>query len=409
MGGASRRGGGRRRLTVTVATIGIVLGGLALLPVPAFAATGSGGGATGCDHTSYGRVDVGTSMTEITNGGGVSCQMPVPGSHVSAPGGDPPHLEGPPPADGTPCTMRALQPVSLSIAGVDITAAWHDPDGQAAGDIWDDTKYADIYVPGRMHLYGHQSGTHDILVPYQYQNGTYKDGRCQGGKWVEVQSPTSSTQCEERSDSLYIPQGSCAIGPTHLPAPVIDPTQPPPDVLSLMGQIQAQIAYGQVHSRPDNIGPVQGLVNLPTFFWMTGIDGNLHRQFEIVSPGPADGSGRRIVYQYVIDVRLNGITWNFGDGTTATSQGPGSEAQPAVSHSYSTISQRGCRACGSTGLGTAYRVSAAAHYGIEANVVWNNGAGDHSEAVPGATRTFDAPPQLEDLFVGQIEGVPGTT
>lgn len=408
MGGAmkwSRRWG---RLVIP-----LLVAALCMLPLPALAAQGSGGGATGCDQTSYGKVDVGASMTEITAGGSVTCQMPVPGNHVAPGQGTPAYIEpGPPPADGTPCTMRALQPVTLNVgSATDVQATWTSPDGQQpAWDGWDDTKYVDIYLPGRMHLYGHQSGTSDILVPYQYQGGKYKAGQCQGGKWVEVETPTSNTACPERGDSLYIPQGSCAIGVTHLPTPVIDPVaQPPGFVLdTIRNQIQAPLGNGQVHSSPGNQGPVQGVVNVPTRFWMTGIDPNLNRRFEIVSPAPADGSGRRIVYQYVVDVQLNGITWTFDDGQIGSSHGPGSAAQWAIEHSYHTISQRGCKTCGGNGRGTAYHVAAVAHYGIAVSVVWNDGAGDHSQPVPGLTQNFDTPPAAEDLFVGQVEGVPGT-
>ena len=402
---------GVRKRRWALALVPVLAAALWALPFSASAAT-TPGGATGCDQTSYGRVDVGTSVTDITARGQVTCQMPVPG-HTVAPGqGSPPQLQGPPPPDGSPCEMRALQPVTLTVTGTDIEANWSDPAGNKAWDGWDDTQYVSIYQPGFMHLYAHESGTYDVLVSYDYK-GTYKNGRCQGSNWVEVESPTSDTPCPERGDSHYIPQGSCAIGQQHLPTPVIDPTTQPPGlvVTTVDGLINQQYDNGQVHSSPNNQGAVQGLVNVPTRFWVEGLPADTDRRFEIVSPGPPDAGGRRIVYQYVIEITLNGIDWKFGDGQGGSSQGPGSAATPAVEHPYDTISERGCTrgACGTNGGRTAYHVTATAHYGVTATVVWNDGATGHDEPVPGLNRTYDVPIGAEDLFVGQLEGIPATS
>lgn len=393
------------------AIVPALMAALWLLPAPASAATHPGG-ASGCDQTSYGRVDVGPSVTDISAGGQVTCQMPVPAGSVAPAQGSPPTLQGPPPPDGSPCTMRALQPVNLAVgSATDIQARWTTPDNQGAWDGWDDTKYVDIYLPGRMHLYGHESGTTDILVPYFYK-GTYRAGQCQGGKWVEVESPTSETPCPERGDSLYIPQGSCAIGEQHLPTPVIDPVAQPAGIVitTIDGLINQQYNNGQIHSSPNNQGPIQGLVNVPTRFWVEGLPQDTDRRFLIVSPGPADASGRRIVYQYVIEILFNGIDWQFGDGAGLHTSTAGSAGAPAVTHPYDTISERGCSrgACGTNGGRTAYHVTATAHYGVSATVVWNDGAAEHSQPVPGLNRTYDVPVGPEDLFVGQLEGIPGT-
>src|SRR5262249_61946323 len=105
--------------------------------------------------------------------------------------------------------------------------------------------------------------------------------------------------------------------PRRAPAPRPDPCTPPqphilappaspppavgPYVASVVRDIIAQA--GSLHSMPSP----NGLVNLPTCFWIEGIGVPDERDFTLVLPGPPDPSNRRIYYTYLIRVIFSRI------------------------------------------------------------------------------------------------------
>jgi hypothetical protein len=344
-------------------------------------------------------------IVPVSGGGGVTCYQPIPSGHLPGPGAVT-SSKGGAPVDGQPCEMYVQEPVTLDTNGNMIHASYPQPDqGYPGQDLWDSTSQSlgpDQLMPEPNHLVGDgdMAGVHDVLVPFTYFKGTYLHGQCQGGHWMNVEATDPEMVCQ-----LYNPNsalGVCSVTQTHLPANT--PPQPGGDVIGLLGQIQTNVNGGTIHSRPNNVGTVQGLVNLETNFWIEGESIAQQQQFLIVAPGPGVG-GRAIIYQYLVTISLQSVSWNFADGTVDPS---GIAGQPwpgqTENHTYRQISDTGCQQCGPNG---SYHVTATLNYGLNVTAIWTIGDGaTYTQQMTGLSRNFTAVANPEDLKVGQIEGVP---
>ena len=67
-----------------------------------------------------------------------------------------------------------------------------------------------------------------------------------------------------------------------------------------------------------------GLTQLPTWFWLTGINGPVNATVTIRG------------YRVVTTAHPEAYYWSFGDGTRAVSSSPGSDAVPSTTHTYTT-------------------------------------------------------------------------
>jgi hypothetical protein len=148
--------------------------------------------------------------------------------------------------------------------------------------------------------------------------------------------------------------------------PPVEPTWGPPTLQQAMAS--AGVSAGQVQaSAPDNY-----VVFAPTTFWISP-----QPQGPDVPPvvinvmGDPDADGESIVFTYYLDVAPSDtINWDFGDGTTGTSQAEGSgPGEAGVTHYYKQISGEGSvPAAGPT-------VTATQDVTVTAFVAWVDGIG----------------------------------
>jgi hypothetical protein len=166
------------------------------------------------------------------------------------------------------------------------------------------------------------------------------------------------------------------------------------------------INVGTIASLPDN--PNVGLVNVGTCFFVngatfTGVGG---APLPITQPAfysmnvsqPLnDGTGRFIFYAFKIEVALDSLTWNFGDGGAPDSNLPGpcaaKQAEISVSHSYQ-------------GYGT-FQVTITENFAVTVQEFWEDATGEHGPitlagVVPPIARVLGPYPKT----IVQEEGVP---
>ena len=355
-----------------------------------------------CTGTAWANVGIQANVVPITGGGGVSCFMPIPRGTTTSGGRVGPSTGGSV-QNGQPCTMHVEEPVTFVTSGSTIDATFADPtDGHIVDDRWTDTGAGTD--AGYMHYAGTHAGTQDVLVPYTYYGGTYRNGTCQGGHWMEASAIDPTGVCSQ-GQGMYQADGECVVSRTHLPQPVAAPPPPDGNLLNLLGQIARNARGGQIHSSPSNQGVLQGLVNLETRFWIDGETLQNGARFLIVVPGQPDASGRAIIFQYVVTISLQSVRWDYDDGTIDPS-GQVGDPPPRQLHTYDVISDRGCQACGPN---RTYHVTATLSYGMDVWAVWTIGDGNPQQRhLTNLSRTFPVDAIPEDLYVGQLEGVPNS-
>src|SRR5215472_1704032 len=182
--------------------------------------------------------------------------------------------------DGTPCFVVFYAPVTFQNLPAYIRATWKSPNGDSWATNIDPNSYGHLLSAA-----GVPAATNDVFALFR-QNGTFQNQQCQTvGAWVD-----------------YCQLG--APGPNPDPCILLQPHRivpadslPPsiaPYVANVVRDIKAQA--GSLHSLPSP----NGLVNLPTCFWIDGIGVPDERDFTLVLPGPPDPSNRRIYYTYLI-------------------------------------------------------------------------------------------------------------
>ena len=183
------------------------------------------------------------------------------------------------------------------------------------------------------------------------------------GKWEQTSS--GEWLCDGPRLSLTVrPVTDTDTPPSETPP--AEPSWAPPTVQQAMAS--SGVIAGQIQtSAPDNY-----VVFAPTTFWISPQPGGPDVPPTVMNVmGDPDADGESIVFTYYLDVAPSDtINWNFGDGTTGTSQaessGPG---EAGVTHYYKQISGEGSvPAAGPT-------VTAAQDVTVTAFVAWVDGIG----------------------------------
>ena len=155
------------------------------------------------------------------------------------------------------------------------------------------------------------------------------------GKWEQTSS--GEWLCDGPRLSLTVrPVTDTDTPPSETPP--AEPSWAPPTVQQAMAS--SGVIAGQIQtSAPDNY-----VVFAPTTFWISPQPGGPDVPPTVMNVmGDPDADGESIVFTYYLDVAPSDtINWNFGDGTTGTSQaessGPG---EAGVTHYYKQISGEG--------------------------------------------------------------------
>src|SRR5262249_32205723 len=189
--------------------------------------------------------------------------------------------------DGAPCYVVFYAPVTFQNLPTYIRATWKSPMGPSESAKVDPNSYGSV-----VSATGVTAATNDVFALFR-QNGTYQNQQCQASGFASYCSHLAPPAPNPAPCTLPHPP---LILPANSPAPSVAPY-----VASVVRDIKAQ--PGTLHSMPSP----NGLVNLPTCFWIEGIGVPDERDFTLVLPGPPDPSNRRIFYTYLIRVIFSRI------------------------------------------------------------------------------------------------------
>ena len=287
-------------------------------------------------------------------------------------------------ADGTVCTVLYYAPVALQDFPRYIAATWKSPGGEAAAARLDPESDGVLVSES-----GQKAPGNDIYAVYA-REGTIQADQCQpNARWVNF--------CREGAPRAT--DSACAFAQPH---PVTPATSPPPPIGPYVAQVAAGLAVGagSVASLPSP----NGLVNLPTCFWLDGVTIPDERDFRIVLPGAPDQANRRIYYTYLIRVFFGGVEWNFDDpyGNDQVAPHPACGEHPQLTaHSYQMISEKWSQ----DGF---YHVVATERYQVTVDLYWDDSYGPHHQTVdPGIPLPITvSPPGPYNQYVGQVESIP---
>jgi hypothetical protein len=287
--------------------------------------------------------------------------------------------------DGAPCQVLYYAPVKFQDFPSRIRMTWQSPSGGSGGaaDL-DPGTYAQI-----LHAAPEVGAVNDVFWVYARQ-GTYQNQQCQFvGPWQDL--------CQDIQ--LPDPNVPCILTQPHRITPAESPPPPAgPYVAKVIGDLKAKA--GTVGSLPSP----NGLVNLPTCFWIDDIAVPDERDFTMVLPGPPDGTNRRIYYTYLVRVFFAGVDWSFDDpfGNEQVRPHPACGQHPQMTaHSYQMISEK-------HSADGYYHVSATEKYQVTVDLYWDDSYGAHHQAVdPGVALPITVSPQGPyRQYVGQVEGIP---
>lgn len=287
--------------------------------------------------------------------------------------------------DGTPCQILYYAPVTFQNLPTYIHGTWKPPAG-GDGSVRIDPNSSGSVVSAA----GVLAATYDVFVLY-VQRGSSQGGQCQAsGGWQDF--------CQLGTIAMPNPD-PCILAQPHR---ITRAESPPPPVGPYIARVIAELKAqtGTMNSLPSP----NGLVNLPTCFWLDGIGVPDERDLTMVLPGPPDGSNRRIYYTYLVRIFFAGVDWNFDDpyGNDQVQPHPACGQHPQITaHSYQMISEKHSP----DGF---YHVAATEKYQVTVEIYWDDSYGPHHSAIdPGVPLPITiSPPGPYNQYVGQVEAIP---
>jgi len=286
--------------------------------------------------------------------------------------------------DGTGCQFFYYAPVTFQNLPTFIRGSWRTPTGEGQTTSIDPESDGSL-----VSATGLEAPTNDVFAVYVRQ-GTFQDQACQA-------SPRWTTFCAEG--------GSASAGDpciTSQPHPITPATSPPPAVAPFVSQVVNGLHAGAGTMR--SLPSPNGLVNLPTCFWIEGASIPDERDFTLLLQGPPDASGRSIYYTYLVRVFFAGVDWDFDDpfGNDEVQPHPACGQHPQLTaHSYPMISEK-------RNADGRYHVTASERYQVTVDRYWVDSYGPHHQPVdPGVPLPITiSPPGPYDQYVGQVEAIP---
>ncbi|HYW23114.1 MAG TPA: hypothetical protein VE953_03055 [Terriglobales bacterium] len=380
----------RRRGRATIAAaLGSLLLAAASTPV-AHASGGPGGGnADRCTPVVGGQVGV-TTPVPVAEKAAVDCPF------ASGPTGVPTGPSGPQPGPfqpGQSCWYVTYQPVKFQVgAGGSVT----EFDPNANGSLGPGLGYPKDLAPVPIV----EQENYDIYMPYRFSGKADANGNCT----VNIKSQLGCPDPVAFTNFVVAGNICWKTFPHQANGGGINPGQLTPflDTANLLQFIN----IGTLSSLPANPNP--SLVNIGTCFFLNGA------AFTALGGGPQpittpafyrmsvsqplnDGTGRFIFYVFRIELAFTGMTWDFGDNSSATDSslpGPCASvpAEIAVSHTYS-------------GYGT-FQVSITEHYDVTVDEFWEDAGGEHETQLTGIVPPITRVLGPFQKTVVQEEGVP---
>ncbi|MFN2462713.1 MAG: hypothetical protein ABR573_02275, partial [Candidatus Dormibacteria bacterium] len=313
----------------------------------------------------------------------------------------------------------AKQPASIIYGRFGPQLDWVDPDGSPQehvnGDMASGQPDANGLIPVDYAVA--VAGQNHLFVWYKNDGATYGGAhgfQCQGGQW------------RFRDVCSYMGSVPTACAQVRATGPLQSATGGPPDPAPLikaqLASISGEVNGGTVGTSPSD--PSRQYTFLPSCFWLTGSEKN--KAFELRVQDPTVGAagtpdGRAITYVYRINVGLQNVHWDYGDG--ASREGvvgtPWSPAAPDAcsnEHTYERISVRanpGTVACPaayphSSMDDACYEVRVRETYAVSVTAYWYDGAGPHAPVEMGTMSPLTLTPPSTFVRIQQIEGVPTT-
>jgi hypothetical protein len=298
--------------------------------------------------------------------------------------------------DGTPCTHDewVAATVTLSPDRSTATITYLDPrygevisrtvPGSEVGTVFD------MPAAGEQEIFFFPFGSG--LVPATFQHGVCT-GRYQ---------PSICPRLVRLDTGQPWPFPSCMV-----PEPVpIGGTISTTTIHNLAINIKQQLTRRYALGIPQSLPSTQGLVNVPSCFWLTGDTAPLDQWLKLVLIAPGANS-TSIIYTLVIHVTAPGVDWHFDDpadpnDSVAPLPAECSGTGASTAHSYRARSDNGHQA------DATFHVTATQTYSIQAWLYWIDFFGSSSAPVQlspdDSTLTLSSQPY--HLPVIQEEGVP---
>ena len=385
----------------------LVLGVLALLVGMAPGQPG-GGGSPGCvkgNRFSADSTRTPGAFIKVRSEIGVTCPTPEAGPSTSSFGPTTaPRVALP--AIGSDCVVRVDEPLQFSLTpGGQFLVFWVDPQFNGNGSDTPEPQDPSRFLSGMSaEQFFMQGGSTDFWVPYTLRGKIDASRNCVPKDPNDpIASFTSDCNfatapfpaCLVRSDDGPVDGGGLPLGAI------------PGGLAGLIAQMEQRIVPGHISSMPAQ--PAPGLVNTGTCFFVDGVniageDAVQGATFEVAVLGPPDASRRQIYYVFRLQMHLDGITWNFGDGSTEVDpqlpepcRGRASTPQTlAFSHTYRRYSDA-----------PGFPVSASESFVIDATEYWVDARATHGPQNAGrltATALPGGQPFVKTIV--QEEGVP---
>ncbi len=321
------------------------------------------------------------TLADYHAGAGIDCGRP---GNTAPYGAGSPYTASDAVPDGTPCTILYYAPVKFQNFPRYIHAAWTSPIGSAGAANIDPNSTGDVVSAA-----GATAATNDVFAVYS-RSGTYQSQQCQAndvwGDYCRLGEPGPNPD-------------PCILTQPHR---IVPADSPPPAIAPYIANVVSDLrtSAGTVHSLPSP----NGLVNLPTCFWIDDMGVPAERDLSLVLPGPPDSSGRRIYYTYLVRVFFAGIDWRFDDpfGNGEVHPHPACGQHPQLTaHSFQMISEK-------HSADSFYHVTATEKYQVTVDLYWDDTYGPHHRVVdPGIPLPITvSPPQPYNQYVGQVEAIP---
>jgi hypothetical protein len=188
------------------------------------------------------------------------------------------------------------------------------------------------------------------------------------------------------------------------------PTASTPGVAQAVAGLRAEAAQNMTGGQLETSPPSNALVNLATYFWITGSTTPTDLLTTTTVPGPTEEGGRHLQLTVALEVARTGTTYFWGDGQSTLISEPDSLGAPGTSgsviHTYHDVSVPGEKPSPYPLVSPQGFITVSSTQELQASAweIWIDASGRHQISL--GQFNFSVPVSGSQLRVGQIEGVP---